>query len=270
MEDGQIRHIDEELERDHTGYVFAKQESGTLHNPYDQEVREFTSIEQGDIASLQRSLEENYTGEIGTLAGDPLRSMKTRGIGVLTLASRAAIRGGVLPETAYSLVDIYTQKIEACTDEASVMDLFHDAEYQYAHMVREIRAQAPREMQTEGMEKRAADLYLERCKTYIFARLHEKISVRDMAEAIGLNANYLSELFHSCEGITVTRYIQREKIRMAKNLLVYSRYTYGEIAAYLGYSSQSHLGRQFKRETGMTMHQYRLRFGRVPELENKY
>ena len=115
MNDGrQMHYIDEELERDHAEYIFEKQELGTLHNPYDQEIREFTSIEYGDIETLRKSLEENYAGEIGTLAADPLRNAKNRGIVVIALASRAAIRGGVLPETAFSLSDTFIQRIELC------------------------------------------------------------------------------------------------------------------------------------------------------------
>lgn len=267
-----VRHMDEEVERGHAEYIFDKQETGILHNPYDQEMREFTSIENGDVDTLKKSLEEDYTGKIGTLADNPLRSMKNRGIVVITLASRAAIRGGVLPEISYSFADICIQKIEACRDEVSVLKLFHDAEYQYAEMVCEVRKKIDRKniSAVSFSEKKPSDFYLERCKTYIFAHLHEKISVRKMAEAVGLSADYLSDLFHCCEGITITAYIQREKIRLAKSLLVYSGYTYGEISAYLGYSSQSHLGRQFKRHTGMTMRQYRLQHGKMYQLDIKY
>ena len=51
---------------------------------------------------LRQSLREDYTGKIGTLAKDEVRHMRNRGIVVVTLASRAAIRGGLLPEIAFS------------------------------------------------------------------------------------------------------------------------------------------------------------------------
>ena len=52
-------------------------------------------------------------------------------------------------------------------------------------------------------------------------------------------------------------YIQNQKINAVKNLLTYSQYSYIEIATYLGYSSQSHLGKIFKEKTGYTLRQYR-------------
>lgn len=253
--------IEEEVEQNYVKGVFENRESGKIHNPYDQEVREFTSIENGDIDTLKESLAEDYPGEIGTLASTPLRHMKNRGITVIVLASRAAIRGGVLPEAAYSLSDSYIQRIEACTDITSIQHLFHTAEYQYAQMVRDLRKDRSLDTGNHGNNGAESNIYAEKCKTYIFSHLHDKIYIRDIAEELNLNANYLSELFHSCVGITITEYIHREKIRLAKNLLTYSRYTYSEIAAHLGYSSQSHLGKQFKKVTGMTMHQYRIKYG---------
>lgn len=226
-----------------------------MHNPYDQEVREFTSIENGNIEELQNSLLEDYPGEIGTLAKDPLRHMKNRGIVVVALASRAAIRGGMLPEEAYSLSDSYIQKIEDCNDILTILHLFHDAEYHYAQIVHDLK------LENTPSKTELPNIYTEKCKTYIFSHLHGRIYVQDIAQELNLNANYLSELFHKHEGITLSKYILKEKMKLTKNLLTYSKYTYSEIATYLGYSSQSHLGKQFKQSTGMTLHQYRNTYG---------
>ena len=221
----------------------------------DEKLREFSSIESGDLAQLERSLSEDYPGEIGTLSEDPLRHAKNRGIVVVTLASRAAMRGGVVPEEAYSLSDSYIQKIEKCRDIPAVFHLFYAAEYEYTRMVKELKEQK------EGTLEKDKNPHINKCKDYIFSHLHGRISVQEIADALGLNAAYLSELFHECEKVTLTEYIRREKINLAKNLLIYSRYSYSEISTYLGFSSQSHLGKYFKSATGMTMRQYRNVYG---------
>ena len=59
----------------------------------------------------------------------------------------------------------------------------------------------------------------------------------------------------------MSEFIIREKIKLTQNLLIYSHYSYIEIATYLGFASQSHLGRHFKRITGKTLHQYREEYG---------
>jgi AraC-like DNA-binding protein len=59
-------------------------------------------------------------------------------------------------------------------------------------------------------------------------------------------------LFSSVEGVTIEKYIVRQKIERVKELLFYNELTLSEIAYKLGYSSVAHLSSQFKKETGMT------------------
>lgn len=247
------------LNHDHTGKVqkhfndilFENHENNVHHNPYDQEMREFGSIENGDLIQLEKSLQEDYDGTIGTLAKDPLRNLKNLGIVLVTLASRAAIRGGLSPEISFSLSDSYIQQIEECKDLALVAPLAHKAEFQYAEMVHEIKEKQ------KGILKKQKNPRINKCKDFIFSHLHDRITLEDLAAEADCNPNYLSQLFKECEGISISGYILQEKINRAKNLLIYSDYSYIEIATYLGFSSQSHLGTQFKKHTGYTLRQYR-------------
>lgn len=252
------------LNHDHTGKVqkhfndilFENHENNVHHNPYDQEMREFGSIENGDLIQLEKSLQEDYDGTIGTLAKDSLRNLKNLGIVLVTLASRAAIRGGLSPEISFSLSDSYIQQIEECKDLALVAPLAHKAEFQYAEMVHEITEKQ------KGILKKQKNPRINKCKDFIFSHLHDRITLEDLAAEADCNPNYLSQLFKECEGISISGYILQEKINRAKNLLIYSDYSYIEIATYLGFSSQSHLGTQFKKHTGYTLRQYREIYGR--------
>lgn len=252
------------LNHDHTGKVqkhfndilFENHENNVHHNPYDQEMREFGSIENGDLIQLEKNLQEDYDGTIGTLAKDPLRNLKNLGIVLVTLASRAAIRGGLSPEISFSLSDSYIQQIEECKDLALVAPLAHKAEFQYAEMVHEIKEKQ------KGILKKQKNPRINKCKDFIFSHLHDRITLEDLAAEADCNPNYLSQLFKECEGISISGYILQEKINRAKNLLIYSDYSYIEIATYLGFSSQSHLGTQFKKHTGYTLRQYREIYGR--------
>ena len=235
--------------------VFDRHEQDLPHNPYDQEFREFSSIEQGNIEMLKKSLQEDYTGKIGTLAKDEVRNMRNRGIVVITLASRAAIRGGLLPEVAFSMSDVFIQKLEEESDTAILLNMMHQFEFKFAEMVADLNSQKA------GRPKKDQNPLIDRCKDYIFKHLHEKIRIQNIADELFLNANYLSEIFRRHEGLTITEFILREKVNLTKNLLAYSPYSYSEIAAYLGFSSQSHLGKVFKKHTGMTLHQYRNQYG---------
>lgn len=235
--------------------LFTNQELGISHNPYDQELRELTSIEHGDLKALQENLTESYSGKVGRLAKDELRNAKNLAIVNVTLACRAAIRGGIMPEISFSLSDVLIQKIEDCSDLETVNQLMTALKYQYASMVAEVKNSK------KGNAVPNSNYHVEKCKNYICTHLHGKLSLAQIADALSLNASYLSDLFHRCEDISITEYIRQEKINRVQNLLIYSDFTYGEIASYLGYASQSHLGKQFKEITGMTLRQYREAFG---------
>ncbi|MGJ8760229.1 MAG: helix-turn-helix domain-containing protein [Polaribacter sp.] len=67
----------------------------------------------------------------------------------------------------------------------------------------------------------------------------------------------LSRLFSSVEGITIERFILKQKIEHVKELLFYKEYSLSEIAIQMNYSSVAHLSAQFKKETGMSPSQFK-------------
>lgn len=73
-----------------------------------------------------------------------------------------------------------------------------------------------------------------------------------LAEKLNKDYQQLSRLFSSVEGKSIERYFILQKIERAKELIVYGEQTLSEIAYELGYSSQQHFSRQFKKETGLS------------------
>ncbi|GAA0878079.1 hypothetical protein GCM10009119_10470 [Algoriphagus jejuensis] len=74
-----------------------------------------------------------------------------------------------------------------------------------------------------------------------------------------LNQEYssLSKVFSQVEGITIEKFITRQKLEKVKEFLTYDQLTLSEIADKLGYSSVAYLSSQFKRESGMTPSKFR-------------
>ncbi len=92
--------------------IFEDVENNFAHNPYSHEKRQVASIREGETNRLSRILEERFPGRYGTLSQDPLKQEIYIGIVETTLASRAAIEGGVHPEIASSMSDITIQKLD--------------------------------------------------------------------------------------------------------------------------------------------------------------
>lgn len=243
-----------EVQQHYSNILFNNQEEQHTHNSYEVELREMKSIETGDIEMLERCWSEVQPSSYGMLSEDRIRNIKNLCIIVVAFASRAAIRGGIHPEIAFSLCDSYIQKIEACNEPNVLVQLTHRAEHRYTELVIEINSFK----NDDNKLKQSPNI--ERCKKYIFSHLHDKLTVQEIADAIHLNANYLSGLFKRYEGQTILQFILKEKIKLSQNMLIYSNYTYSEIANFLGFSSQSHLGTHFKRSTHMTLGEYRTRY----------
>lgn len=230
-------------------------ESGAVHNPYAQELREQESIRAGDLEGLYRSINETYVGKLGTLATDLLRHEKNMTIVIITLASRSAMAGGVLPEVAYSMSDAFIQRTEEVQSVAEAIALARQAEVEFCTAVHKLSSGGP------------VNALIPRCKALIVQQLHTRLSVKDLAAQLEVTPDYLSRIFAKTEGMKLTDYITREKIAFAKKHLVYTDDSYRALAFTLGFASQSHFGQAFKKWTGMTPKQFRERNGK-PLKEN--
>lgn len=73
-----------------------------------------------------------------------------------------------------------------------------------------------------------------------------------LSEELHQDYSTLSRLFSSVEGMTMERFILKQKVEHVKELLFYNEYTLSEISFQMGYSSVAHLSAQFKKETGLS------------------
>ncbi len=230
--------------------MYELHENATVHNPYSQELREQEAIRKGDEEALIQSFEESFVGRYGTLSHDPLRQMKDMSIVVITLASRSAIAGGLIPEIAFSMSDAFIQHIEEMKDILAAGTYARQAEIEYCRAVRDLK-----------VKKNRQSPLITRCKSLIASQLHSKLSVKDIAGQLAITPGYLSHLFLQEEGIKLSEYIIREKIETSKKELVYLDKPLDEVAYSFGFASQSHFGQVFKKYTGMTPKAYRERYG---------
>ena len=82
-------------------------------------------IQIGDYISLSELLENSSVLNIGVMADNQLRQSKNMFIVIATLASRSAIKGGMLPDYAFKLSDNYILKCELLNDYHKINNLRH-------------------------------------------------------------------------------------------------------------------------------------------------
>lgn len=98
---------------------------------------------------------------------------------------------------------------------------------------------------------------LSRALAYIEARLGDSLSVASLAQVAGVSEAHFTRLFVRRIGMPPHRYILRARVERAMDLLSATRKPIVEIAAELGFSTQSHFTAAFKRITGITPTEYR-------------
>ncbi len=103
------------------------------------------------------------------------------------------------------------------------------------------------------------DQLVDRIKTLLVALIHyppdgpRLLNYSDyLAEHLGKDYHYLSHLFSASEGLTIEKFIIRQKVERAKELIGYDELPIAGVAELLGYSSPAHLSRQFRQVTGLT------------------
>ncbi len=79
-----------------------------------------------------------------------------------------------------------------------------------------------------------------------------------LAQKIGKDYRYLSNLFSTLNGMTIEKYIIQLKVEKIKEYISYEELTISEVAYKMNYSSPAHLSRQFKQVCGLSPKEYKL------------
>ena len=95
---------------------------------------------------------------------------------------------------------------------------------------------------------------------YIREHLQDQtLQVRDLAEALGLSRRALERRFELALGHGPSQEIQSARLKLVKKLLRETKMRISDLATRAGYTSPEYLGRVFKKNTGHTPRQFRLR-----------
>jgi AraC-like DNA-binding protein len=104
---------------------------------------------------------------------------------------------------------------------------------------------------------KATQLLVRKAMAYIHAQYFHALTREEIADHIGISADYLTDCFHQELGITPTTYIRRYRIRQACELLRTTDQSITQVAMAVGFSDGAHFTRTFQREIGMTPRAYR-------------
>ena len=231
--------------RQQAAQKLSAQADESLHNTLDQEQALLRMVRKGDTAALKEWINHAPAIRGGVLAKEQLRQKKNTFIVAVTLVSRAAIRGGMDVEDAFSHSDSYIQQCELLSSPSDILNLQYRMVLDYTERVERLHL-------GRHPSKLTVDV-----ANYIQRHMSEPITTEKIAKELFLNRSYLSRKFKEETGETLTDFILKEKTEEAKRLLRYSDKPLTAISSYLGFSSASHFSRVFKAYVGSTPSEYR-------------
>lgn len=204
-------------------------------------------VEDGNLQ--YKELLSNYEaiGAVGKLSNESaLQNAKNTCIVTVALCGRAAMKGGLPPETAYSMSDYYIQAIDSAKSVSEVYAHNSAMLDDYIHKVHDHK----KLYQTCSKVVADADAYID-------LHLTEDLSIERIARELGYSKYYFSTVFKTGTGKTVNEYIRDKRLEYAKMQLLTSDEKIAHLSEQLHFVSPSYFTKCFREYTGMTPNEYR-------------
>jgi len=97
-----------------------------------------------------------------------------------------------------------------------------------------------------------------KARNFICEHSAEELSLTQVARAVNISPNYLSEKFKQVTGINFVDHVARTRFETARNFLHDTSLRVSEVAFTVGFQSLSQFNRVFKRLAGTSPTQYRM------------
>lgn len=218
-----------------------EEEFASVHGTYEAEKEMLRLVREGDLSYKNHMKVMVSTGRVGDIAdGTPMRQLKNMLIVNITLFSRAAMDGGLPPETAYSLSDRYLQAVERHNSIQSLAEINATMQEDFVQRVHQYRQNA------------AYSKPIRVCLEQMRSRMEEPICLEDLAKEFGYSPYYLSKKFKAETGQTFKDYLRQIRLEQAKHLLRNTDLSILDISEKLQFCSHSYFSDSFRKAYGIS------------------
>ena len=203
------------------------------------------AVKQGNLGLALRMIQGIRTNVPSlTRNPDPLRNLQNMCIVMNTQLRHAMEERKIHPYRLDTVSTEIARKIETLKTPEEVQPFFSQIIRMYCEL---------------ALEKNYAHLkpFSRQAVVYIKNHLTDNLTVKSTADALLVNANYLSGKFHREVGMTFTDFVNRERTEQAAALLRHTNMQIQQIAAAVGYNNTSYFAKQFVRFHGATPREYR-------------
>jgi AraC-like DNA-binding protein len=207
------------------------------------------SVVSADKASASRLLNE-LLGHIFCSSQFDIHAVRARTLELLVILSRATIEAGADAAEIFSQSEEFIRQVEAQNDAdelcgwiSGVLHRFISQAFDFAHV-------------------KHSDV-VHKVMDYIKKNYDGKLSLGSLARQVFLSKSYLSSIFKSETGMSLTAYISRVRVERSKQFLMDERISLAVVANQCGFEDQSYFTKVFKKETGVSPKRFRDSFMKI-------
>lgn len=233
---------------------YLNREEEFIRSEYQPELEFYSLVKSGNEKKVKASYKNSFESPLsgwGTLSRNKLQNLKYHFCITAAMLARFCIEGGLEVSSAYNLSDYYILKCDEASTNKELGRLHLEMSIAYTRKMKELR------------KKTVVSIHVARVIDYIDEHLHQKISVQELASRERISTSHLSREFHKEMGETLASYIKNRKLETARNMLLYSTYSIGEIAAIFAFSDQSYFTELFREKYKMSPGKYKKKYYRA-------
>lgn len=109
-------------------------------------------------------------------------------------------------------------------------------------------------------QKQVNNLLILRAQEYIDLNYRTKVTLKDVAAALYISPNYLSDLFKKHTGMKFSDYLQEVRMEKSKQYLLDIHYKVGDVSELVGFSDARYFSSTFRKRFNMTPLEFRNRY----------
>lgn len=214
-----------------------------IEERYALEGKLLSAVSGGDMETAVKLLGNMQKYRLTKRYPDTLRNIRNGMIVFNTLLRKAAEAGGVHPVHIDRLSEKFAKESEKVLTAEEAYSLRIEMLRQYCLLVRNysLREHSP---------------VIRKVVNHISVNLSEKLTLTGLAEQYFVNPSYLSTLFKKEMGVTVSSYINQQRVRLAVRLFNMGHTGIQEVAAQCGIDDVSYFRKLFKKNIGMSPSDY--------------
>ncbi len=215
-----------------------------LQERYLEENEVLSAVSKGDATKAFEHLWKMGSKDVVQRFATSLRSQKNSLIIFNSLLRKAIERSGVHPYYIDEISTRFSNMIEMVMDEQEYFMMMKMLITEYSDYVL----------------KYGGNHYsplVQKIVNVVNAEISRPISLNDIANKTNMNASYLSSLFKRETGMTLTNFINQQKMRHACEYLKGTQLSIAQVSERVGIEDVNYFSRVFKKQLGVSPSEYR-------------